>query len=422
VATDEDPAGLKDLAALEDDVRASARWLLGAFAAIGALLVPGLGIADIGGLDGWRWDVAIAAVSVAVLATIGTIAGFVRFLRPSRTSLAELAAREKGGGSDRLIARLEDNKLLLQGWADSIQELHERYNDARERLARAQDAASRDSTGAELERVAAAQSAVDSLGAVAAHVEALARLAGPGDLSLADVAAAELRDGSTGAERARLAFDYLNLHPELLGDEADSFSDLRTKLLAARRELVAAEAELAAAEAKAAAALQSSRTDPVDLAEARAATLEAPITQLQQVADYEDLQLAFAARRWWVALGALIVALAMAAFAVAVNEPPKERADLSGQTVERADLSGTNLEKADLTGTTFKDSNLTGADLDGAKFERTRFTGTSRCPDGSRAAVVGESCAGHREPPPIRPPVLGPTGSVTPTGAADGGS
>lgn len=418
--TDPDPAGLERLATNTEQAQASARWLIGAFAALGTLLVPGLGIAGIGDLEGWRLAAAVVAVAVALIAAILTVAAFVRFVRAGRTELSELAERERSFTDDPLIAYLHRNAGLFQGHATNVEELRQRYIEAHERLADAQQRASAEGPTPGADRVAEAQAILTRLTEVAESIEATARLAGPGDLVLADLANAE--KDAAGDKRARLALEYFTSHPEVFEGEAESFHHLRTKLLTARTELVAAKS--AAPERKAletAGCKKLATEESVEIAETRVDILNEPIVQIESVAALQDLHQTFERRRLRVALGPLIVAIAMAVFVVAANEPLPDRSDLSGQTIQRIDLSGTKLEKADLSGTTFKDSNLTGADLDGADLAGTRFIGT-RCPDGksSEAEGVGRACKGHLRPPVVRPPRIRPTGSVEPPGGIGG--
>ena len=141
MAAEKDPGGLGALTAQGEQVRASARWVLGAFAAAGASLIPGLGVAGIGSLEGWRAWVAATAVTVAVLAVIASITAIVRFLAPSSTSLDELAARERCGDRDSLVEYFSKSQTLFQGQATSLSHLQKRRTEARERVAQEQERA-----------------------------------------------------------------------------------------------------------------------------------------------------------------------------------------------------------------------------------------------------------------------------------------
>lgn len=397
---DDDPAGLKALAGLEEQVRSSARWLIVAFAAVGALLVPALKTEEVGGLDGWRSWVAFGSVIVAAVMILVAVWTIVRFLSPGRTELAELAEREAADGADEVVAYFHRNTSLYQGQADSLRDLQKRYVQARERLA---DAVARTVRDRAPDAVKIAKAERDALTAVAERVTAVAQLHGAAGLTLSELAEAE---GATPTpedpSRAERALAYLREHPEFLG-EARSVSDLRAQLVAAHEAVVAAEADAKAKEAKGGEALQVTRY--------RLGTIEHPIAQIEAVAAYQDLRLPFLRWRWLVALAAASIALAMGAFAYATSPPEEPRNDLSGRTFDGLDLSGANLSGADLSDTTFRNSNLEGTDLDDADLDGTRFEKTT-CPSGLSSQVVGNRCRRHLKVRPSKPGPKKPTGRV----------
>jgi hypothetical protein len=390
LAADDDPAGLKALGGFAEQVRSTARWLIGAFAAVGLLLVPALPLSDIGSLEGARMAWAIVAIAVAVAAVIASVIMIVRFLSPGATSLAELAAREaKHGDDDELVAYFSRNKALLQGQARSLSELHERYVKARARWLAALEAEADDKR---LDRVALAQESVDALTAVVDELLAVARLYGPADVSLAQLAAAE----GAAEDEVGDALRYLSKHPAFLGGYP-SVRVLREEVARAHEQLLGAQEE-AAAEEEAGASLELIRTE--------LEVIEQPIVQIEAVAAYQDLRLPFLRRRWLVALATALVALAIAGLAVAAHEPEPSKHDFSGKTLNNLDLSGTNLEGAEFEDTTFVDSNLTGADVDKADFDGARFIRT-RCPSGVLSTRLGSRCPkGHlklKKPGPVKP-------------------
>lgn len=397
---DPDPAGLKSIAARTEQVQSSARWLIGALAGVGALLVPGLGLTKLGTLDGTRLGVAIAALAVALLAAIVTIIALGRFLRAGHLSLGDLVERERKG-DDPLIAYLARNPELLREQATSLEQLERLYLEAHEELAGAQRRASKAGPSKAELRLAAAAERLTRLEAVETAVMDAARLAGHPDLTLGDLANVQRTRGSSapGAEPPKPgtteALAFLAKHPALLAGEAETLDQLRDRLLDARAEVLELEAG----------GVPAGEHPTVEQAEARVTTLRAIVRQIEPAAGLEDLNLTFR-RRIWVAVLPMIVAVAMGAFVWAANEPPVDRNDLSGVTLRGADLSGANLEHADLSQTTFVDSNLEDADLDGADLEGTRFV-SSRCPDGFvTAAGAGSRCTGHLKilkPPDIRP-------------------
>lgn len=82
--------GLTPLAKAAERIRGSAQWLLGAFAAVGALLAAGLQIASIGDLDtddGWRFWVAFAGIAIAVIGIVVAVAAAATVSTKSEVSL-----------------------------------------------------------------------------------------------------------------------------------------------------------------------------------------------------------------------------------------------------------------------------------------------------------------------------------------------
>jgi hypothetical protein len=404
-APDPDPGGLKSLATSTEQAQGSARWLIGALAGIGTLLVPALGLTKLGALEGTRLAVAIAALAVALLAVLLTIYALMRFVRSGHVSMADLAERERKSPDDPLVEYLKSNDKIFREQAKSPEGVQKLYIEAHENLAEAQRrAAMADPPKHELEAQEAA-AALERLKSVEAAVMDAARLAGHPELTLADLANAQRARMRAGAPDPPAkpgvaeALDYLAKHPYVLGGVADTFDELRSKLLDAHTRVLELGAETDDADEVA--------PETVDQAEARLLELDRIIGQVEAVAGLEDLRQTFKRRRWQVAVLPLVIVTALAAFVWASNEPPVDRNDLSGQTIRNADLSGTKLEHADLSDTTFVDSDLTGADLDHTRREGTRFV-RSRCPDGHLTASrgPGASCAGHLKvvaPPDIRP-------------------
>jgi uncharacterized protein YjbI with pentapeptide repeats len=164
----EDPgqAALDALAKLTEQVRASAKWLIGSFAAVGALLVPGLQLADLGSLHGMRLFWAILAAGVAAAAVIYAAVTVARVLGISRPTLAQLAAREEKADPDDALMRLvKANRTLLEREANDLRDLQARYRRAR---ARAADTTA-SPVGVEVAqgRAAAYAHVLDSVGSVA---------------------------------------------------------------------------------------------------------------------------------------------------------------------------------------------------------------------------------------------------------------
>jgi hypothetical protein len=112
------PAAHEDAKA---DARAAAKWLIAAFAAVGAVLVSGVGLSSFAGLSGGRLalgSIAFLAGTASVIAAV-SIVGDV--LTPEPVTLRELARRQswrnEGDPLDRdwLIEYLEADPSFFQG-------------------------------------------------------------------------------------------------------------------------------------------------------------------------------------------------------------------------------------------------------------------------------------------------------------------
>jgi hypothetical protein len=112
------PAAHEDAKA---DARAAAKWLIGSFAGVGAVLVSGVGLSSIGDLGGVRLGLAIFAFVVGVAGVIVAVTAVADVLTPAPVTLKELAERQRrrneGGGEDRLVEYLEGDPSFFQGIA-----------------------------------------------------------------------------------------------------------------------------------------------------------------------------------------------------------------------------------------------------------------------------------------------------------------
>src|SRR4051812_46710066 len=108
-----DPGGYGLLDAKVERVRETAKWLVGAFAAVAVLLIPGLQLSDLGGLDGWRLVVAVAAAIAGIVASASAAIIAATFLRPIEPTLRELIEHE-AKKDDPLGTYLRDNRFLLR--------------------------------------------------------------------------------------------------------------------------------------------------------------------------------------------------------------------------------------------------------------------------------------------------------------------
>jgi hypothetical protein len=124
--TDE-PAG-SPLGRAADRIRESAKWLLASFAAVGALLIAGLQISDLGSLDGWRLVGAIAGIVVGVLGVVVAIGFASTVVTKSFVTLHGLAAQS---ADQEPRKSLDGDKVLLAGM-DTVETLKTTYESAAE--------------------------------------------------------------------------------------------------------------------------------------------------------------------------------------------------------------------------------------------------------------------------------------------------
>jgi Pentapeptide repeats (8 copies) len=114
------------------DARAAAKWLIAAFAAVGAVLISGVGLSSISDLSDGDLALAALAAAAALASVIAAVTLVADVLTPSPTTLKDLAKREskrneerdkwktegKGeGGRDPLVEYLEGDPSFLQGIA-----------------------------------------------------------------------------------------------------------------------------------------------------------------------------------------------------------------------------------------------------------------------------------------------------------------
>ena len=127
-----------------DHLRATAKWTLLTFAAVGAILVAGSQLSSIGrfGHGDWRLYVAVGAVAVA-LGGVGLAIWFVIAVETSgHVTLKDLVENEaRSGSADK--AFLDANRALLAGYdsAQTLGDTYQNYIDARFRAIREGDQA-----------------------------------------------------------------------------------------------------------------------------------------------------------------------------------------------------------------------------------------------------------------------------------------
>lgn len=116
------PAAHEDTKA---DTRTAAKWLVAAFAAVGAAMLSGVGLAGIGSVEGDRLYFAIAAFAFGVLGVIAAVSLITDVLTPAPVTIAKLAkyasrrnAGLRGCRNDALVAYVESDPSFLQGIVD----------------------------------------------------------------------------------------------------------------------------------------------------------------------------------------------------------------------------------------------------------------------------------------------------------------
>ncbi len=106
------------------ETRAAAKWLVAAFAAVGAVLASGLGLSAAGTLSGNRLILALLGFTIAVLGVVAAISLIVGVLAPKPITLSELADLQLRATNGRvtaaekaLVEYVQNHPALLQGIA-----------------------------------------------------------------------------------------------------------------------------------------------------------------------------------------------------------------------------------------------------------------------------------------------------------------
>jgi hypothetical protein len=161
---------LTPLANAAERIRGSAQWLLGAFAAVGALLAAGLQIADIGSLNADDWArvvAALAGIAIAVFGVVAAVSAAASVSTRSDVSLHWLtehpnseaskiveadSALRQGLTVAQLRARLDQTATAAGNLFEEIVELGDPGNDATKQAKSAELLASYKEVTAELDR------------------------------------------------------------------------------------------------------------------------------------------------------------------------------------------------------------------------------------------------------------------------------
>lgn len=138
-----DPERLQRLRDETAAVATSAERMAAALAAVGAILLGGLQVADLGTLrDPERIVVAAVGGAAAVIGMTSAVMVILRSMLPGVASLSNLCHREQARGQgDPLVAWIHANSgTLLRGEDDTVSELTEAYHDALDELRSSYDA------------------------------------------------------------------------------------------------------------------------------------------------------------------------------------------------------------------------------------------------------------------------------------------
>lgn len=117
-----DTATDKQVESAIDQTRSTAKWIIAAFAAVGASLIAGLQITGLGKLEGQDLALAVAGLAVALSAVITAIVLVGRVLTPPLVLLDEV--KEQVGDL------VEADRTLLKGQAGDLPTLLRRYETA----------------------------------------------------------------------------------------------------------------------------------------------------------------------------------------------------------------------------------------------------------------------------------------------------
>jgi hypothetical protein len=114
-------------AAAVEQIRSSVKWLIAAFGAVGAILVAGVQLKDIGQLHGTALTNLIIWLAVGVGGVVVAVLAAARVLSPVDGSIQAL---ESGPSMGAVRAKVNNDATLLQHQATSLSALLESYNQA----------------------------------------------------------------------------------------------------------------------------------------------------------------------------------------------------------------------------------------------------------------------------------------------------
>jgi hypothetical protein len=123
--TDPQPVNPDPVLAGIDRLRETAKWLIGAYAAVGAAIIAGLQLTSLGKVESHtRFWIGAIAVAVALIAVVAGISKIATVLAPVKVEAADLGL---GSDAEKLV---QATPTLLKGQAASLVELQSEYETA----------------------------------------------------------------------------------------------------------------------------------------------------------------------------------------------------------------------------------------------------------------------------------------------------
>jgi len=145
--------GTAELIASADRIRETAKWMVATFGAVAGVLVAGLQLSDIGGLEGSDRSIAVAGSMIAIGAVIAIIYITAAVLARGRVARSDLAAGPRQ--NRKLVQELENSKglyLPYESIPDFVAEVDQQWAkqvDSWSRLHSATDKAAQDNAKAD---------------------------------------------------------------------------------------------------------------------------------------------------------------------------------------------------------------------------------------------------------------------------------
>lgn len=129
-----------------DQLRATAKWIIAAYAAVGAALAGGSQLSSLGAIHGQRLILAAAGALFAFVGIAVAIGAVVKVLTPEQTDLSELTPSSSVG------TRVSRDPSLLLGQAPSLEDLRSDYLKALTAFAEARQLSNSNPTDTDLKQ------------------------------------------------------------------------------------------------------------------------------------------------------------------------------------------------------------------------------------------------------------------------------